>query len=82
MTATGQKYQPSIRESVANLHERVSSVRDNAYLYMLGVDKTQSIALDEIFGKAKDQATRYVSAVSRYTKNYRKTVRTSSVAVK
>jgi len=37
-----------------------------AHLYAIGVDKTQSIALDEIFGKKNDEDTRT-------TKVFRKT---------
>ena len=35
------------------MHERVTGLglRDNSMLYAPGVDKTQGIALDELFGK-------------------------------
>jgi hypothetical protein len=51
MTALGEQRTVSKRESVAMMHERVTGLRDTAHLYLAGVDKTQSIALDEIFGK-------------------------------
>ncbi len=51
MTNTRQTQALTKRESVANLHERVTGLRQTSNLYLVGVDKTQSIAFDEIFGK-------------------------------
>lgn len=51
LTALGQPATLTKRESVAIMHERVTGLRDTSHLYLAGVDKTQSIALDEIFGK-------------------------------
>lgn len=39
-TAKGEQYRPTVRESVANLNLKVASVRDTAFQYMIGVDKT------------------------------------------
>ena len=51
------------------MHERVTGLRDTSHLYLAGVDKTQSIALDEIFGKKQvDQQT----GTERTTKTFRK----------
>lgn len=63
------------RESVAMLHERVSGLRMTAHLYAMGVDKTQSIALDEIFGKKTEEVE------MRSTKVYRKT-RVTGLSIK
>jgi len=51
MTASGQQNALSKRESVAMMHEKVTGLRDNSSVYLVGVDRTQGIALDEIFGK-------------------------------
>lgn len=40
MTQLRQTQTLTMRESVANLHERVSAIRYNSHLYALGVDKT------------------------------------------
>jgi hypothetical protein len=51
------------------MHEKVTGIRQTADLYLVGVDRTQSIALDEIFGKkVQDQDGRL-----RTTKTFRKT---------
>lgn len=40
MTTTRQTQTLTLRESVSNLHERVSGIRLTAHLYAIGVDKT------------------------------------------
>jgi len=50
------------------MHDRVTGLRQTSSLYLAGVDKTQSIALDEIFGKKMVD----VNGVERSTKTYRK----------
>ena len=65
------------RESVVNLHETVSGLRMTAHLYAIGVDKTQSIALDEIFGKKTPEEIEI-----RSTKVFRKTRITQTVTIK
>lgn len=77
MTTTRQTQALTLRESVSNLHERVSGIRLTAHLYAIGVDKTQSIALDEIFGKKIVD----VNGVERSTKVFRKT-RVTQVPIK
>lgn len=62
------------RESVANLHETVSGLRMTSHLYAIGVDKTQSIALDEIFGKKTPE-----EIDTRSTRVFRKTRITQTV---
>lgn len=51
MTHARQTQTLTKRESVANMHERVTGLRQTSNVYLVGVDRTQSIALDEIFGK-------------------------------
>jgi hypothetical protein len=51
------------------MHERVTGLRANSNFYLVGVDKTQSIALDEIFGKKVVD----VQGIERQTKVYRVT---------
>jgi hypothetical protein len=58
------------------MHERVTGLRQTSSQYLIGVDKTQSIALDEIFGKKLVD----VNGNERSTKTYRKTRLTSQVA--
>lgn len=65
------------RESVANLHETVSGLRMTSHLYAIGVDKTQSIALDEIFGKKTPEEIEM-----RSTKVFRKTRITQTNTIK
>jgi len=67
MTTAGQMVRLTLRESVVNLHEQVSGLRLTAHLYAIGVDKPQSIALDEIFG------TKTPEENLRTTKTFRKT---------
>lgn len=51
------------------MHERVTGLRDNSSFFLAGVDRTQGIALDELFGKkVVDQ-----NGQQRLTKTYRKT---------
>ena len=45
-----------MRETVSNLHQTVSGLRLTSHLFLIGVDKTQSIALDEIFSSKKPLA--------------------------
>lgn len=52
------------------MNERVAHVRDNTNVYLAGVDRTQGIALDEIFGKKKEV---YVNGRAQTTKTFRKT---------
>ena len=60
------------------MQERVTGLRNTAGLYLLGVDKTQGIALDEIFGKKiVDDAGK-----ERTTKTYRKTRVSTKVSEK
>jgi len=40
MTTARQTQTLTLRESVSNLHERVSGIRLTAHLYAIGVDKT------------------------------------------
>ena len=40
MTSTGVVYRPTIRETVANLHETVTGIRITSHLFLIGVDKT------------------------------------------
>ncbi len=69
MTNTGVVYRPTIRETVSNLHETVTGIRMTSHLYLIGVDKTQSIALDELWSaKPRDE-----TGVSRQTRVFRKT---------
>jgi NADH:ubiquinone oxidoreductase subunit D len=65
------------RESVANLHETVSGLRMTSHLYAIGVDKTQSIALDEIFGKKTPEEIEM-----RSTRVFRKTRITQTATIK
>jgi hypothetical protein len=51
LTAMGQQQTLTKRESVAIMHERVTGLRDTSHLFLANIDRTQSIALDEIFGK-------------------------------
>lgn len=51
------------------MHERVTGLRQTGNNYLIGVDKTQSIALDEIFGRKVVD----LNGNERYTKTYRKT---------
>lgn len=53
MTSARKTQTITKRESVAFMHERVTGLglRENSMLYAPGVDKTQAIALDELFGK-------------------------------
>ena len=39
------------RETVAYMHATVTGIRQSAHLWVIGADKTQSIAIDEIFSK-------------------------------
>ena len=39
------------RETVAYMHATVTGIRESAHLWVIGADKTQSIAIDEIFSK-------------------------------
>lgn len=39
------------RETVAYMHATVTGIKQSAHLFVIGADKTQSIALDEIFSK-------------------------------
>ena len=41
----------SKRESIAYMHETVTNIRDSAANWIIGVDRTQSIAIDELFSK-------------------------------
>lgn len=51
------------------MNEKVANLRDNTNVYLAGVDRTQSIALDEIFGKKQvDENGR-----AQTTKTFRKT---------
>ena len=69
LTAFGQEQKPTKRETVAMMHEKVTGLRENTSVFLMGVDRTQSIALDEIFGKKNvDQSGR-----TRTTKVFRKT---------
>lgn len=55
MTSMGEGKTLTKRESVAIMHEKVTGLRETSNLYLAGVVRTQSIALDEIFGeKPKD----------------------------
>ena len=65
------------RESVVNLHETVSGIRMTAHLYAIGVDRTQSIALDEIFGKKTPEEIEM-----RSTRVFRKTRITQTATIK
>lgn len=68
MTNTRQTQTITKRESVAHMHERVTGLRQTANNILIGVDKTQSIALDEIFGRKVVD----LNGNERYTKVYRK----------
>ena len=39
------------RETVAYMHATVTGIRESAHIWVIGADKTQSIAIDEIFSK-------------------------------
>lgn len=56
------------------MHERVTGLRQTSNIYLAGVDRTQSIALDEIFGKKITDT----DGRERTTKTFRKTRVTQS----
>mgnify|MGYP000135457191 CR=1 FL=1 len=39
------------RETVSYMHATVTGIRQSAHLWVIGADKTQSIAIDELFSK-------------------------------
>ena len=39
------------RESVAYMHATVTGIRQSGHLFVIGADKTQGIAIDELFTK-------------------------------
>jgi len=60
------------RETVAYMHATVTGIRESAHLWVIGADKTQSIALDEIFSKKPVH-----DGVERSTMNLRSTRKTN-----